>query len=132
MDDLRCEQFFREPAKPSTVSTRPCVPSFWTGVPCPLSPANSASPTAPSAILSCSSALNVLPVNGPPFRFTTTRATYRQQQPQRRRAPRDAGHRRLPRPHPDRKAFLRTRLAGAFLFLPVLAQLGFDRLVHDA
>lgn len=30
------------------------------------------------------------------------------------------------------KHSLRTRLAGAFLFLPVLAQLGFDRLVHDA
>jgi hypothetical protein len=27
---------------------------------------------------------------------------------------------------------LRTRVAGAFLFLPLLAQLGFDRLVHDA
>jgi hypothetical protein len=27
--------------------------------------------------------------------------------------------------------WVRTRLAGAFLFLPLLAQLGFDRLVHD-
>jgi hypothetical protein len=33
---------------------------------------------------------------------------------------------------PNTKRSLHTRLAGAFLFLPLLAQLGFDRLVRDA